>query len=658
MPIGQTKTSFIKSIFRCLIFVFLVQFSFSQSLFRQVLSEPTSIPSIIKKKVAELEISTDANFLSLDAFEGVGIAANYKYVVEPSYSKGYFTRVDNWRLKTSLLPGDILQNLLNFPLAFGLDSDREILFVRQFKDSINALKAKPRFIKSLPLSAEKALALNTGDFVSIPARLNLFIEGKAGILSALTETSISSHYLISGEFTIQVLRMPGKKVRLRIISALRKEIQKLGGNLGMHFKMFGLNILNKQIDAVARMNLASFKITAESGQLYMSDYIIDLANPECVAAYNNILKQSYRFKSMNILKDYFLKKSVHEQVVHDFTEIENFAKEDFNRENPKVIKVFKGLNHFKHKAEKFKVSLGFFSYNGGSTYTQNKITNYTVSNRLSRYLFTNFTQSYDRKLVMRGRESIVDSASALFVVDRKDKIRGIRDINFGHYLRDTNMTPKEHKRLRAYMKQNLPHGIYALLEQDMGHRNQNILRLLFNFQVYFHRKAFFSLSNISLHTLSEKFDAYVEKYNYKQKLISYHFNRKRMLNDLVDVFSQGQVDVDLNEQIKQSMKLKDNSLFNDIGIGFLISLLDKDKLDEYIHVAIYSRAMSEEGFNFHWGSVKHSKLYKHLQYMQSLMNERTLEIRGSEEELIAESGGFSEKESQKKHVFHELYGEE
>ena len=100
-----------------LLFVFFVHLSFSQSLFRQVLSEPTSIPSIIKKKVAELEISTDANFLSLDAFEGVGIAANYKYVVEPSYSKGYFTRVDNWRLKTSLLPGDILQNLLKMFLV-------------------------------------------------------------------------------------------------------------------------------------------------------------------------------------------------------------------------------------------------------------------------------------------------------------------------------------------------------------------------------------------------------------------------------------------------------------------------------------------------------------------------------------------------------------
>ncbi|MCJ8345323.1 hypothetical protein MJH12_07270, partial [bacterium] len=465
----------------------------------------------------------------------------------------------------------------------------------------------------------------------------------------------STHYLISGEFTIQVIRMPGTKVRLRVISSLRKEFQKLGGKLGVHFKVFGFSIIGKQIDAVARMDLASFKVTSESGQMYMSDYVLDLGNEECAAAYDSILKETYKFKSLGILKDFFQNKSVQQQVVHDFSEIENMAKVDYSRENPRVIKVFKGLNNFRQNTEKFKVSLGFFKFNGGSTYTENKITSYSLSNRASRYLFTNFTESYDRKLTGVGRRSIVDSASALFVVDRRDNIRGIKDINFGHYLRDTNHSPREHRNLKAYLKQNLPAGIFHHLEPDLQERSEEILRLLFNFQVYFHRKAFFALSNYSQETLEEKFEEYVNKHQYKKSFLTYFFNKRKMLNDLEEVFSQDNLNLSVGEQIETSMKLKDNSLFNDIGVGFLLSLLDPQKLDDYIHVSIVSRSMNDEGFTFHWGSVKNSKLYSHLQYMQSLMNERTLEIRGGEEELISEAGGFSEKESVKKHVFHKLY---
>ncbi|PCJ16281.1 MAG: hypothetical protein COB02_16650 [Candidatus Cloacimonadota bacterium] len=637
----------------CLLFTY--QISFTESIFKKFLSEPASLPGIIKKKIAELEISADANFLSLNAFEGIGLAANYKYAVEPSYNKGFYTRVDKWKLKTSLLPGDILQNVLNFPLAFGLESEREILFVRQFKDSIEALKAKPYFLKHLPLSSEKALALNPGDFVSIPAQLNLFVEGRLSMMPTLIEASLSTHYLISGEFTIQVIRMPDSKVRLRVMSSLRKEIQKIGGELGLHFKIFGFTIINKKIDAIARLDLASFKVTSESGQLYMSDYILDLSQPECAAAYDSIVKEVYKFKSAKILRDYVLRRSVQEQVVHDFSTIENLAKSDIMKRNPRVQKVFKGLNNFKQSTEKFKIGLGFFNYTGGSTYTENQITSYSLLNHPTRYLFTNFTQSYDRRIIGFGRQSIVDSASALFLMDKQENILGIKDINFGHYLRDMKHTPKEFKKLKNYLKQNLPASIYQNLDQKMGLRKEAIKRLFFNFQVYFHRKAFFSLANLDKESLSIEFENYVQKNNYRKKL-TYGYNLKRLLNDLQSVFSSNNFKTSLQNQIKQAMKLKDNELFNDIGLGFLLSLLDQDKLDEYIHVVIHSRAISENGFDFHWGSVKNSKLYKHLHYMQSLMNERTLEIRSGEDELIAESTDLSKSAlNAKEKIFHKLY---
>jgi hypothetical protein len=60
----------------------------------------------------------------------------------------------------------------NLPVFLNFETGSEIIFARQFKKKFDAAKALPYTPFKMPLTAEKALKLNVGDFVSMPVRLH------------------------------------------------------------------------------------------------------------------------------------------------------------------------------------------------------------------------------------------------------------------------------------------------------------------------------------------------------------------------------------------------------------------------------------------------------------------------------------------------------
>lgn len=78
---------------------------------------------------------------------------------------------------------------------------------------------------------------------------------------------------------MHVLRAQEDKVRLRLFSVHRKDYRIICGDANVGMKVFGMNILGKDLEAFASMQLAEFGIHKESGDVFLVDYVFDLKSP-------------------------------------------------------------------------------------------------------------------------------------------------------------------------------------------------------------------------------------------------------------------------------------------------------------------------------------------------------------------------------------------
>ncbi|MCJ8347117.1 hypothetical protein MJH12_16365, partial [bacterium] len=208
--------------------------------------EKAEIQEKIKEEIASLDIGFDVKLLDLQVSEGLGISYKYKYEVEPSYQDNYYTRIDKWNLNLSLSPGNFVKDY-DLPISLNIDSGSEILFVRQFRNKKEALLAKPYTPKHIPFKAKWALQnLKVGDYVAIPAKLNIAINASIEAKEGLFTAEAYSQYLLSGEFHIHLFRMNNNKMRMRLI-AHRKNSNSDGINFKFDFKIFGIGIVDKKI---------------------------------------------------------------------------------------------------------------------------------------------------------------------------------------------------------------------------------------------------------------------------------------------------------------------------------------------------------------------------------------------------------------------------
>ena len=230
----------------------------------------SEIKKKFKHEIADLDVKTGTKLGDLDLFGGANLSAKYKYEVEASYKKGFHTRVDAWKMKFDLSPGDLIGENVPTPLYFNISKNSEVVFVRQFKSKKKALTALPYTLKHLPLTANRALdELKEGDFVTIPAQMTLAFGARAATLASVLEANGSAYYLMTGRYTIQVFRMKNDKVRLKLI-ALNSKAKGVSGGAEVDFKIFGISIVDKQIKKLVDLVLLPAKIAIKGEIAHIS----------------------------------------------------------------------------------------------------------------------------------------------------------------------------------------------------------------------------------------------------------------------------------------------------------------------------------------------------------------------------------------------------
>lgn len=645
--------------------------------------EPARIKEEIKAEIAELDIGFNVDLINADIAEGIGIASQYRYEVEPSYVDSWYSRIDKWVLNSNLRPGDFIEDL-DLPISINVGKDLEVMFVRQFKTRKAAMLAKPYSFHKLPLKADWARRnLNPGDFVSLPARLNIVVSAGMTLQDGIFSTSGNTHYLLSGEFQIHIFRMKDDKVRVKII-ALRKRGKGASTSVDMGFKIFGMGIVDRKIKSILDMNLVRMGWDKKKGNLFLMDFVYDLKDQESAAAYDQILSSTYKFKNLRVLNPFLKHRDIKDQLISDLTLTNEIFEKDRKASpaNRRVDRIFKGSNEFENETKGFKIGFNLVKFSKDSTSSENQISYVDRDNKKHNFYFPTHTVTKERKILFGfSRTSTTQNYFALWPTDEQGESRDLsrhveiiddprgeirieklpplgeenvdrtdyKDFGMAYDLKDKRIWGFEARDFKKYLQRNIPDHIYSQIKWGDWSEDKRRYNARFFFQVIIHKVGIGQMST-NKGNIKSRLNQYMQSVPLPPVTQSGNANDnpnetktwqdqeahslRKMVEGLQDALSTRK-ELDDRGRIKKLMDLRSNTAFQELGPGFLISMLEKDRLHEQISITLHMSAKDIQPLDFKFGDNELEELYKELQYVQGVLNNRSFDMRLMKEESAA-----------------------
>jgi len=601
--------------------------------------------------------------------EGVNASLAYTYQIEPSYSGGYYSRIDRWKLKEDIRPGDIIQSLAKsqLPVFLNITHGNEIVFIRHYKDRFVAATVLPYTPIHLPLTATLAREnLRPGDFVTIPTEMNVLIGAGLNVpLPTPAYITVKARgelsYLISGHFQLQIMKMADEKVKLKLIALRKKETKEMIGldwNLSV-FELPGIkdlnlaypasfktgtplidenlqNILidspkrgiNNGINSMFEETLINLSLIQSDGKLWEIDYIFDLKNGEAAEAYNNILNSTLSFKTLSsfnhFLTDEFgVKKDDHKIIVTDLDSVEEIIQEDKNKipSLRRIERLFKGQNDFNTSAHSWKIGAILYRSSGRTTAHEDLISYFNLENEKNNVLYLSNSKNKSHGFIfdLLKEEQYWNNFVLFNVNDQKEfNNNGLSDLGFNYSMSDRMMTIREQMQFQKALKKNLPESIYKsipwdkMLTQYSPQKNINV-----NFQILFDKQIINILTALSYEQIVKS----LQQYNQESKL----FTQKEII-DVASLIKECLKKME-NEQeesktkIKNIIKLQRQNIFTKYGPRLIFSLLDKNQINNYVYFRINWGSKSVAPIEYLFGTNPLSELFPIFQRMQFLIDQ-------------------------------------
>ncbi|MCK5072475.1 MAG: hypothetical protein KAQ98_03555, partial [Bacteriovoracaceae bacterium] len=268
--------------------------------------EPANIKRAVKEGIAELEVDFDIDLFDISVIDGIKTSLEYRYELEPSYASGYYTRVDKWRLKSDIDPGTLLSSTTGAtPINLNIRANTEVIFVRQFKKQTKAATAIPITLYHLPVNWKRVLKLPVGTFVSIPTKLNLTVGAGLAATSGAVSGSIGGHFIVSGQFLIQIFRLKDKEVRIKLIAVKSRGVGiNIGANFGPPIEVFKVDMLDNEIKGLVKTDFFKAGLTKTKGDMFIVDFKLNMEHPEAQEAFDHIMGSTLKFRTLKILNPF------------------------------------------------------------------------------------------------------------------------------------------------------------------------------------------------------------------------------------------------------------------------------------------------------------------------------------------------------------------
>ncbi len=603
--------------------------------------EPAELVEKLRQQIAKQSIHKDFDLFNDDVLNGVSAAIKYKYRAEPSYMESYYTRYDSYYVEGNVNPAAWIEEI-KAPFALGLNANTEIVFARQFKDQLDSVKAIPYTLLKLPVSAERAMKeLNVGDFVSFQTHLGLVLSVGASVpATELFTASGSTHLEVHGDFMVHLFKTEPNKVRVKFI-AIRGNEKGVNGNISAvnsTLKITGLKIVDKQITRRVELNPAEVAKSFDHNDLFMIDYVFDLSHPEVAEAYNHIMQEKMRFKLTQLLDPITNREDLEKDLVTDLTEVEDLYNEDKEKpeDEQRIQRVFKGSAAIESESSSFKFGLNIVRFEKNSYYAQNKILSADKDDNLARYVLDTFSLngSVNFFLKLFDKEDHVN-ANLLFSADDNYNPKNLVALVLSRDRAATSLSTRALQDFKKALERTLPERIFREIEwKNWDYEFGEKVNVSMQHQISFNADCLRAAENLSKDEIKARVLSALHKlgidpeeesnYNDEPNL-SY---QRDQINAIINNLNTS-LDKSLEPTLRYQafVKLKDTRLFIDTGAAILFSLLPEDRLEDLVNYKLILTGRKIDKLEFQFGRKERNALYDSIMYVQSVLNNRSIDLR-------------------------------
>jgi len=628
------------------------------------------------KRIAHLNPSFNLDPISFTFFDGLRIKAGYAYDLSPSFAGGLYTRSDRYFFRAGFGNGihewgntEDDNKMAGF--SAGVSNDLEITFARQFKNEKSALVAVPYFYSRIPLTAEKALKnLKPSDFVSFRANMGFFVSGSA--LMEITGTgafqiNASATYAIRGGFQLHLLRLQDNKVRLKLSAVRNREFDaRLGIRSGEVIEIFEVSAIDRNLRSIYSKPIEVFYKNGTSN-LAIADYTMDLSKPEIAEAYNDVIKNAFKFEQFRIVNPITSSSGLNQNLAKKIQPLDQIYRADFiagavgriiRNNKATAIEDYSELGLISKVWELFK-----WRFSGRSSDID--IREITADESSAYYSVETYDQIYRMSSLFGWiKESTNHGITAVFSADRDFNKLGAEGLTIRDERRDARQRPKEYAQVKRSVEMLVPKEIsekidWSQFEQPGDKTWQNAAMRSY---LLFSAKAFKLFPQLDAKEVRKEFYDYLTKFDLTDIVVFRKTDTARggsqdltmtdkleRLKDWLPELSAKIAQV-LNknlsdsERLEQFMNLRKSHIFSQLGASFLVHLLAKNYTEENLKTAISYRLELEASeknpvtdtnysYLFEFGDVKETDLFRRVLYLKYVLSADGVDIQKEAEGL-------------------------
>ena len=387
----------------------------------------------------------------------------------------------------------------------------------------------------------------------------------------------------------------------------------------------------------------------------MIDYVLDLKDKEVRDAYNDVIRSSFRFKNLEVLGPLKSVGDITDTLVSNIVGIEEIFQKDkcLSAEKRRVRRIKKGRLVSDQDTAGVKVGLNIVRIEGSTTYTRSMITLVNGADESPENFILDSWQRNDSAAfiplfgVSESRK--VRSMNALYKADVDFNPTEFTDLGVFYDRKENPFNSSEQFSLLEHMKYLLPSQIYERVDQNLGEwkvqERRNAAHLIH--QVFFHRGSLKTREGMPEKEIRDRFIAFVDRIPHLNAQPQTQLYSGQGSNDIhwslrfkldIDTVVKAlyrvfQVGLTPRERVENVLTVTNVPLFQEVGVGFLISVLPQEKLEDLIRFSMLWRANETPDLKYHWPETadavmgQHSKLYGTIMSMQSKLFDRGIDLR-------------------------------
>lgn len=580
--------------------------------------------------LADLDLNATAN-LDLSIFKGLGAGLGYTYEVHPAYQDDMYTRIDRWRPRLAV----------ELPRVFTrIESNAEIVFIRQFPSQWDAVKAIPIFDpKRIPLTTENALRLQPGEVVMLPVELNLMFGKHLSATMSPVSLYGQGYYVMKGRFQIQVLRMKENRVRLRLVG-IRSQGPEFEGGARLSLDVFNISVLSSATEGLLGKKVASIGFSRGARAVVMADYVFDLGDANARNAYDRLLAADQKLSKVKLVNPLGSEAALERAMISDLTEVDRIAAEDAAKpvEAKRVFAVFKGHSEGSVETEKRQLNL-FRLFSLGRTTSvskDNHIVFMDSDNQEIDFFAPTSTRTVNRKFLFGlGSENFTRKASVIVPADTEGKPKGLGEYVVSVEIKDKRMGQGETAKALRYFRRSIARPIVASMGLDLLLTDTKYKHARVYVQAIFNQDAMTLFSTIDPATLRGALDRYLsgvrdqlpgkDAHDHADWI---HDRRKDIDQTLTQLTKAFSIATPVKDRIRIFIDLQKNKFFREAGTGFLMSLLPEADLSRLVGVTMRVDAVGfQNPIEKSFGASDFDSVVKVTEYIQHMLDEGTFDLR-------------------------------